>query len=169
MYMSKNTFLYEKTFLKVFFLGIILLAVVFLQGVIIPYNNFWIDFIDTLVVLAVAYFYINITQRNGLFVRKGAYWVENDTVFVETRNKTYSLNNVKALYGTTISLFGFQRAAMLKVDFGKKTLSLTCPSRESISSFSDSELYSMFETIVQHNSELKKDDELDFSYELKEL
>ena len=54
------------------------------------------------------------------------------------------------------------------VQFGKKKIIFVSSQATSIDSFSNCELLQLFETILEYNTDLIKDDTLDFWYEIKD-
>lgn len=171
--MNKIQFTYQRWFLRVFYLLVIIFLILlaeyeFVILVKIPHENFWFDVVCILSCCIITYFYSKFTRHCKHFTSTGAFWVEDGIILIETRKNTYSLNNIKCLSGTTISFVGYMKSGMLKIDFNHKTLTLISLSTENISSFSDCGLYNLFETVLQHNTNLKKVDSLDSFYELKE-
>ena len=81
--------------------------------------------------------------------------------------KIYELKKVNWLRGTTVSVYGMAKAGMLVIQSEKKKIVLVSSQTKSVDSFADSELLRIFEKILEHNTELKKDDALDFWYESK--
>lgn len=170
--MQKIDFKYQRWFLRTFCLLVIIIFAVFAQqGIAIltktPRENFGFDLVTIICCCVITHFFFRLTQNCKCFTGEGAYWIEDGIVLIKTRRNTYSLNDVKALYGTTISFLGYIKSGMLKIDFNNKTLTLVALSNKDIESFCDSELYNLFETVLEYNMELKKDDKLDFCYELK--
>ncbi|MBE6670913.1 MAG: hypothetical protein E7593_01770 [Ruminococcaceae bacterium] len=128
-------------------------------------------FLNTLIVFL---FYLiccricdKITQKCELFVGKGAYWIEDGVVSIKKGKKVYNLKNIRALYGTRIRNTFYTKTGMLKIDYGKKTLTLVSNSTTHIENFAECELYPLFNTIIECNPELEKDDTLDYLYEIK--
>ena len=170
--MQKIDFKYQRWFLRTFCLLVIIIFAVFAQqGIAIltktPRENLGFDLSAIFTIFVITHFYFRLTQNCKCFTGEGAYWIEDGIVLIKTRRNTYSLNDVKALYGTTISFWGYIKSGMLKIDFNHKTLTLVALSSKDIESFYDYELYKLFETVLEYNTELKKDDKLDFCYELK--
>jgi len=171
--MKKTEFIYERWFLKILVLFCIIFPFIILVHSLfdgltgIKYGDFWFNVIGTILAFVVINFYFKWTQHHKWFMGKGSYWVEDEIVSVKKGKKVYKLKNVKALMGTTISFLGLAKARMLKIDFGKKTITLVSSSTRPIQCFSDSELLPLFETVLKNNPELKKDDALDFYYETK--
>lgn len=171
--MNKIQFTYQRWFLRVFCLLVVISLILlaeyeFVILAKIPHENFWFRGVVMLSCFVITHFYFKVTRNYKCFTNSGAFWVEDEIIFLETRKKTYSLNNIKGLCGTTISFVGYIKSGMLKIDFNHKTLTLVSLSTESIKSFSDSGLYDLFETVLQHNTNLKKVDSLDFFYLLND-
>lgn len=169
--MEKIEFIYQKWFLRMFCSVILLPFFVLAQYIIfkltgIEHENFWFDLICLTIVVFGIEFYFKYTQQHKWFIKKGTYWIEDGIVYIEIGGKTHKLRNVKCLVGTTISFFGHAKAGMLKID-SEKTITLVSSSNKNMKCFSDSEIYPLFETILEYNPELKKDDTLDFAYEIR--
>ena len=88
-------------------------------------------------------------------------------VYIQKQNKIYELKKVNWLRGTTVSVYGMAKAGMLVIQSEKKKIVLVSSQTKSVDSFADSELLRIFEKILEHNTELKKDDALDFWYEIR--
>ena len=56
---------------------------------------------------------------------------------------------------------------MLVIQSEKKKIVLVSSQTKSVDSFADSELLHLFETILEYNTKLKKDETLDFWYEIR--
>ena len=113
------------------------------------------------------YVYYKCTQNRKWFERTGAYWIENGIVYIQKQNKIYELKKVNWLRGTTVSVYGMAKAGMLVIQSEKKKIVLVSSQTKSVDSFADSELLHIFEKILEYNTELKKDDALDFWYEIR--
>ena len=68
----------------------------------------------------------------------------------------------------TLPVYGMVKAGMLIIQFGKKKIILVSSQTTSVDSFANCKLLHMFETILEYNSELIKNDEFDFWYESKD-
>ena len=113
------------------------------------------------------YVYYKFTQKYRWFERTGAYWVQDGVVYIQKQNKTYELKNVSCVRGTTVSVYGMAKSGMLVIQSEKKRIVLVSSQMTSVDSFANSELLHIFEKILEHNAELKKDDVLDFWYEIE--
>ncbi len=170
--MNKTPFTYQRWLLRVFCAVVIdIFAIFSIYGLLeltrFTYYGFWFRFFMFAIVFAITHFYFKLTKHSKWFICEGNYWVEDGTVFIETRKKTYSLNNVTGISGTTFSFWGYNKSGMLKFDYNRKTLTLMSLEVEDIKSFSESGLYGLFETTRENNPELKKGDTYDFCYEVK--
>ncbi len=169
--MNKTPFTYQRWFLRFFCAAVILvfaaLALLGLEELIGIPNIFWGLLSLLIVEIVITPFCFKLTGHSKLFICEGSYWVEDGTVFIETRKKTYSLNNVASIYGKTVSFEG-HNAGKLIIDYNNKTLSLVSIDEEKVESFSDSGLYGLYETIKENNPELKKGEFTHFWYCLKE-
>lgn len=146
--------------------GYCMILLIVIVAAIMPYEGFWFHLISNLCIVVVVHFYFVYTRRCKWFTAEGAYWVEDGVVFVAKGKKTYALNNIQAVYGTTISYLGYVKSGMLRIDLdGKKIVLVSCSS-DGIENFSDSGLYSLYETVLQNNTGLKKDDTEEFLYNL---
>ena len=173
--MEKITFTYQRWFLRISYL-IILLGISTLgccgiyESLPSSLHGFWSNTIFVIVYVFIHYLimhlYSKYTQNCKYFLCSGEYWIENGIVFIKTK-RTYELKNVNAVIGITKSFRDYAKTGIMKVDYGKKTLTLCSPSDDKINLFSDTELMSLFETIIENNSDLKKDGAMDFCYTLK--
>jgi hypothetical protein len=78
--------------------------------------------------------------------------------------KIYALDNVSEISGNRISFFGLAVSGRLSIQINKKRILIISPTIIRGNKFSDSELFSLFETVVENNTALKKNDTLDFWY-----
>lgn len=168
--MEKVTFTYQRWLLRVCYFCIFLffVALPYIQITELfrlPEDNFWYDIGFILINLSFAGFYFKYTQNSKWFLCEGEYWVDDGVVFIKTRKKTYELKDVKAILGLTKSFRGHAKSGMLKIDFGRrKSITLFSTSKEGNKLFSDTELYPLFELVLEYNPELKRDETPDFWY-----
>lgn len=168
--MEKIQFRYQSWYLKILCSGIILPLIFGIQYLFatvlnIEYANFGYLFVCGIIAIVGFCAYFKCAQYREWFERKGVYWVENGTVYIQKQNKTHEIKNIKWLRGTTVSAYGAAKAGMLVVKYGEKKMVLVASSKKSVESFSDSELRPLFEIILEYNTELIKDGALDFFYE----
>ena len=171
--MIKTPFIYQRWFLRIFCAGSILpfvfaIQYLFAKQMKIEYANMWYIVVCIIIALIGNIGYYKYTQHKKWFERKGYYWVENEIVYIQKKNKIFKLENVKWLRGTTVSAYGVAKSGMLVIQFKKSKIILISSSVQSVDDFSESELLSLFETILEHNPKLKKDDTLNYWYELEE-
>lgn len=170
--MEKILFTYQRWFLRIgcSFLG--LPFVLILQHAVdklmnIEYANYWYTLICATIMVIWLYFYWKFTQKYKCFEQTGAYWVKDGTVYIQKQAKIYELKKVNWLSGTTVSAYGMAKAGALVVQFDKKKLVFVSSQATSVDSFANCELLPLFETILEYNTDLTKDDTLDFWYEIK--
>lgn len=171
--MEKTLFKYQRWFLRIGCAGISLPFAFIIQAFVamlmnIEYANFWYLLICGIIMLAWLYIYYKFTRKYNWFERTGAYWIKNETVYIQKQNKVYELKKVKWLRGTTVSAYGMAKTGMLVIQFDKKKIILVSSQTTSVDSFGNCELLHIFETILEYNTELIKDDTLDFWYEIKD-
>ena len=171
--MEKTLFKYQRWFLRIGCSGIGLPCVLILQNAVaklmnIEYANFWYTLICAAIMFIWLYAYYKFTQKHKCFEKTGSYWIKDGTVYIQKQNKIYELEKVNWLRGTTVSVYGMAKAGMLVIQFGKKKIIFVSSQATSIDSFSNCELLQLFETIVEYNTDLIKDDTLDFWYEIKD-
>ena len=171
--MEKTEFVYPRWFLRIACSWLVLPLVFVLQHFLfrlfhIEQINFWFFVICIAVSFSGMSIYYKYTDRRKWFERTGSYWVEDGTVFIQKHNKLYRIQNANWLQGTTVSAYGLAKSGMLVVRFegGKVVLVSSSNTRED--AFSDSDLLDLFETILENNPNLIKDDKLDFWYESKQ-
>lgn len=169
--MQKKDFTYQRWFIRIFCSGIgfpLLLLAQFMIAKIMKIKNANIWYILFCAITAFGWFFIyyKFTQRKNWFERKGTYWIENEVVYIQIKNRVYILKDVKWLRGTTVSVYGIAKSGMLVVQFGKKKIFLVSSSTTPVDNFSNSDLLYLFETILEYNPKLKKDDTFDFWYEI---
>jgi hypothetical protein len=109
--------------------------------------------------------YYKCTKNLRLFYKSGTYWVEDGIVYIQTHKKEHRIQNVVWLRGTTASVYGLAKSGMMVVQFGGGKVVLMSASIARNDRFSDSTLLPLFETILENNPDLVKDDKLDFWYE----
>jgi hypothetical protein len=163
--MQKIVFKYQKWFLKIFCAGIGFFGVFAIKGLLtdLPDNIFVTIVVGTIWLYA----FFKFTQHCNFFERNGAYWVENEIVYIQKGKRVFEIKDVQWLRGTTVSFYGMQKSGMLVINFEKRKIVLISSSDAAIDSFSKSEFFSLFETVLQYNPELKKNDIQDFWYETK--
>ena len=126
--------------------------------------NFWQKCICSFIVVMGATVYYFCTENSRLFIQQGSYWVENGIVHIRMNKKIYALDNVSEISGNRISFFGLAGSGRLSIQINKKRILIISPTIIRGNKFSDSELFSLFETVVENNTALKKNDTLDFWY-----
>lgn len=170
--MQKTLFKYQKWFLRILCSGIGLPVVLTIQiGLAklldIEYANFGYGFVCIVLMFAWLYIYYKFTQHYKLFERNGAYWVENEIVYIQKGKQIFEIKDVKWLRGTTVSVYGFAKASMLIINYERRKIVLVSSSDTPVDLFSNSELCTLFDAVLKCNTELKKDDTIDFWYETK--
>jgi hypothetical protein len=171
--MEKTLFKYQRWFLRIGCSGIGLPCVLILQNAVaklmnIECANFWYILICAAIMFIWLYVYYKFTQKHKCFDKTGAYWIKDGAVYIQKQNKIYELEKVNWLRGTTVSVYGMAKSGMLVIQFGKKKIIFVSSQATSIDSFSNCELLQLFETILEYNTDLIKDDTLDFWYEIKD-
>ena len=171
--MEKTLFKYQRWFLRIGCSGIALPCVLILQNAVaklmnIEYANFWYILICAAIMFIWLYVYYKFTQKHKCFEKTGSYWIKDGAVYIQKQNKIYELEKVNWLRGTTVSVYGMAKAGRLVIQFGKKKIIFVSSQATSIDSFSNCELLQLFETILEYNTDLIKDDTLDFWYEIKD-
>lgn len=170
--MEKISFTYQRWFLRIGCAVIGLPVVLIIQDFVakwmgIEYANWGYILICSIIMLAWLYIYYKFTQRYKWFERTGVYWIKDETVYLQKQNKVYELKKVKWLRGTTVSVYGIAKAGMLVIQFDNKKIVLVSSQATSVDSFANCELLNIFETILEYNAQLIKDDDFDFWYESK--
>ena len=171
--MEKTLFKHQRWFLRIGCSGIGLPCVLILQNAVAKLMNierviFWYLLICAAILFIWLYVYYKFTQKHKCFEKTGSYWIKDGTVYIQKQNKIYELEKVNWLRGTTVSVFGMAKAGMLVIHFGKKKIIFVSSQATSIDSFSNCELLQLFETILEYNTDLIKNDTLDFWYEIKD-
>ena len=113
----------------------------------IEYANFGYTCICAVVMFVWLYIYYAFTKHYKLFERTGAYWVENEIVYIQKGKQIFEIKNVQWLRGTTVSVYGLAKSAMLIINFEKQKIVLASSSATHIEDFSNSELIPLFETV----------------------
>ena len=170
--MEKILFKYQLWFLRIGLSGIALpiiskVQLLIAEAIGIEYANFWWHLICCVITFVWLYVYYKCTQKYRWFERTGAYWVQDGMVYIQKQNKIYELKKVSWVNGTTVSVYGMAKSGMLVIQAEKKRIVLVSSQMTSVDSFANSELLHIFEKILEHNAELKKDDVLDFWYEIE--
>ena len=171
--MDKTLFTYQRWFLRIGCAGIALPFILIIQVLVaelmnIEYANFLYNLIFGIIMLIWLYIYYKFTQKHNWFERTGAYWIKDGTVYIQKQKKVYEIKKVKWLRGTTISAYGMAKAGMMVIKFDKKKIVLVSSQTISVDTFANCELLHIFETIFQYNTDLIKDDALEFWYEIKD-
>lgn len=170
--MEKTPFTYQRWYVKILFSGVMLFVAIPAQFLIakwmkIEEANVWYGAICVISMLVLLFAYYQCAQRFRWFVREGVYWVNDGVVFIQTKDKIYEFKNVTWLRGTTVSAYGLSKSGMLVVQCEKKKIVFVSFSTKQVDNFSKCELLPLFETILDYNPALQKDDTLDFWYEIK--
>ena len=171
--MDKTTFRYQKWLARMMSLGAFFWIVRYFvsdmaEKLLGPEHlNFWQKCICSFIVIIGATVYYFCTENSRLFIRQGSYWVENGIVYLQMKKKIYALNNVTEISGYKISFFGLAGSGRLSIHMAKKRILIISPTIIRGNKFSDSELLPLFDTILSHNTALKKNDTLDFWYEIE--
>lgn len=171
--MEKITFTYQRWFLRQGCSAIGLPIVAIIQNCLaksmkIETVNLVYLLSCCIIMFAWLYIYHKFAQKYKWFERTGEYWVKDGIVHIRKQNKVYELKKVKWLRGTTVSVYGMAKTGMLVIQFVKKKIVLVSSQTTSIDSFSDCNLLHLFETILQYNSQLIKDNDCDYWYESKD-
>lgn len=171
--MEKTKFTYQRWFLRIGCAGVGLPFGWVIQKLIaklmdIEYADFWYILICSVIMLAWLYVYYKFTKKHNWFERTGTYWVQNSTVYIKKQNKVYEISKVRWLHGTTVSVYGVAKEGMLVIQSGKQKIVLVSSQATPVDSFANCELLHLFETILENNTQLTKDDTLDFWYEIKD-
>ena len=170
--MEKTEFIYQRWYLRLFLAAFIVpleLAIQtwFAEWMGIEYVDFWYVLFCIVIALFCNGIYYKLTEHSRAFFKKGLYWTENETVYVQKGKKIYTVQNVTWLRGTTVSVWGLARSGMLVIQCSEKKIVLFSASMKDGKSFADSELLHLFETVLERNGHLHKNDEIDFWYEVK--
>ena len=166
-----TTFTYQRRYLMLFCAGIVLPFVFALQNLLavllhVEEFNFGFLLLCATIMIAFLILYYQCAQRFHWFERTGAYWVEDGAVHIQIGKKTAEVKNVTWLRGTMVSAYGLAKSGMLVIQSEGKKIVLFSPSSKNITNFSQSSLLSLFETVLECNPRLKKDETLDFWYEI---
>ena len=170
--MKKTEFIYQRWYLRLFSAAVMLPLVFAVQMMVaewmdIEYANFIYVLFSILIALTGIVIYYKLTEHNKCFFGKGFYWVENGMVYIQKGKKICEVQDVTWLSGTTVSVWGFARSGMLIIQYPKKKIVLFSISIKDGKNFADSELLHLFETILDNNDHLHKDENYAFWYELK--
>jgi hypothetical protein len=170
--MKKTEFIYQRWYLRLFSAAFIVplelvIQILFAEWMEIEYADFWYVLFCIVIGLACIGIYYKLTEHSKMFFKKGLYWTENETVYVQKGKKIYTVQNVTWLRGTTASVWGLARSGMLVIQYQKKKIVLFSAPMKDGKNFADCELLYLFETVLEHNSRLHKNDEIDFWYEVK--
>ena len=170
--MEKTEFIYQRWYLRLFLAALMVplelaIQIWFAEWMGIEYADFWYVLFCIVIGLACISIYYKLTEHSKMFFKKGLYWAENGMVYIQKGQKIYGVQDVTWLRGTTVSVWGLARSGMLVIQCSEKKIVLFSASMKDGKSFADSELLHLFETVLEHNSHLHKNDEIDFWYEVK--
>ena len=170
--MKKTEFIYQRWYLRLFSAAFIVplelvIQILFAEWMEIEYADCWYVLFCIVIGLACIGIYYKLTEHSKMFFKKGLYWTENETIYVQKGKKIYTVQNVTWLRGTTVSVWGLAKSGMLVIQYQKKKIVLFSAPMKDGKNFADSELLYLFETVLEHNSHLHKNDEIDFWYEVK--
>ena len=170
--MKKTEFIYQRWYLRLFSAAVMLPLVFAVQMMVaewmdIEYANFIYVLFSILIALTGIVIYYKLTEHNKCFFGKGFYWAENGIVYIQKGKRIYEVQEVTWISGTRVSVWGLARSGMLVIQFSEKKIVLFSASMKDGKSFADSELLHLFETVLEHNLHLHKNDEIDFWYEVK--
>ena len=177
--MEKTLFSYQRWYLRMFCSVIVLpisygIRYGFAAAIGIEVENLSWDLIGwswivsgVMIILAGLAVYYKLTQNCGWFEKQGAYWVQDGIVYIHKQGKVWQLQNVTWVNGTTVSIYGMAKTALLVIQCEKQKIILASSSRETVRDFADSAMLPLLEKIVHNNPELIQDDTLDYWYEAK--
>ena len=120
--------------------------------------GFFVDFLLFVALLLLGYFIIN---HYKLFRHKGHYWVNDGIVYIQTKKETYSLENIECVCVSDWSFPGDFRHGQLTIKLKDNKLFFSSLPKYTIETFFDCDLAPLLDTILAHNPQLIKDEDLD--------
>ena len=121
--------------------------------------GFFVDCLLFVALLLLGYFIIN---HYKLFRHKGHYWVNDGIVYIQTKKETYSLDNIECVSVSDWSFPGDYRHGQLTIKLKDNKLVFSSLPKYTIETFFDCELAPLLDTILAHNPQLIKDEDLDW-------
>lgn len=121
--------------------------------------GFFVNFLLFAALLAPCYYIIN---HYKLFQRKGYYWVNDGIVYIQTKKETYSLENIECVSVSDWSFPGDFRHGQLTIKLKDNKLFFSSLPKYTIETFFDCDLAPLLDTILAHNPQLIKDEDLDW-------
>lgn len=121
--------------------------------------GFFVNFLLFSALLAPCYYIIN---HYKLFQRKGYYWVNDGIVYIQTKKETYSLDNIECVSVSDWSFPGDFRHGQLTIKLKDNKLVFSSLPKYTIETFFDCDLAPLLDTILAHNPQLIKDEDLDW-------
>ena len=177
--MEKTPFVYQRWYLRMFCSAIVLPIVFAIRYTLASVMGIEVENLSwnligwswivsgVMIILAGLAVYYKLTQNCGWFEKQGAYWVQDGIVYIHKQGKVWQLQNVTWVNGTTVSIYGMAKTALLVIQCEKQKIILASSSRETVRGFADSAMLPLLEKIVHNNPELIQDDTLDYWYEAK--
>ncbi len=98
--------------------------------------------------------YYLIVSRLHLFEYKGYFWEDGEIVVIEIGKRKYEISDVKSLVGGEPNVFIYQYAYLL-IETPKEKVKIFGQTLHGNMEFADSDLYPLFQLILDKNKELK--------------
>jgi hypothetical protein len=68
--------------------------------------------INVLLMITMLTLYYKITNNMSFFIGKGYYWENEETVYIDYKNKVYSINHIKELCGSENNIYKHKYAVL---------------------------------------------------------
>ena len=155
-FMPKKEFQVQHYFLKWIGALPLLLAALLIEYFISQHTDsdivFYLACAVTMIVLLSAYYLI--VAKLHLFEDKGYFWEDGEVVVIEIGKRRYEISDVRCLIGGEPNIFMYCYAHLL-IEMPKKKIKIFGQTLRGDMEFGDSDLYPLFQLILDKNRELK--------------
>lgn len=110
-------------------------------------QEIWVYFLCAIMMITFMKLYYYFTQKYGWFNRKGYYWIEDKTVYIQTGKKTMKVDLVRELLGEVVEVYS-NCCTMILIDTGKKKYKLFSVQLENSKQFKDSSIYELYQALL---------------------
>lgn len=154
--MPKKEFQAQRYYLKWLCAFPLIAVALLIEFIIAQYTDSDIIFYLSCVIVMsglLSIYYLAVDKLH-LFQCKGYYWEKEDFLVVEIGKHKYEINDVKTLIGEEPSIFFYKYAYML-IETPKEKIKIFGQTLHGDMKFSNSDLYPLFQIILEKNQELK--------------
>lgn len=117
-------------------------------------NNMVYYMINVLLMILMLTLYYKITNNMSFFIGKGYYWEDEGIVYIDYKNKVYSINHIKELCGSENNIYK-HKYAVLYIQSQQDKIKIFSKPIKKTENFEDSSIYDLYETLLKNNNDLQ--------------